>query len=576
LRSAALIFGLLAGLLGGVVIALGNLESGLATVTELGSQREFLAKFIVYAIPNLGLLGAGLTLARPRLGGLLMLVSAAAWLAAAFLAGHGAVFFAALPFTFAAAGGLVALFARRPPETFISPEPQEGTSLVARHWQGAPEPRLTPPPRPRRQPAEFRREPAFKPAPLLPPEPVDEPPPPSYEDDPPDEDYIDAVESFDDDEPEPAEEPLYDVDVPLPEADEAAAEDIFGAAGIEPPAASSRRQGRWSLPEAEEPPPPRAPAARYAAERQAVPQQHQSLPQRQPPQPQRQPLTASDAPPQRRWPERPFGRTSVPDTDRNEEEFEPEEAEDELPQLRDNPLRGFLQVLILGLFIVVVIGIAVAVYLDFGRGSQSLLFGSRPHATHVATTTAPAAEPSAAPGGALVLEQPAGSASTQHLAPVALADAGSVPRLFASDTPAGAGPIAAGGVLFSDPFAYCQSVGTIDAPDAEYNGPGVPPAIATALGVPQSTPGDEVHWRCANRTVLACASPGAACAPTPTVEVMLSYCAAHPDTQNIAAPNGTWSCEGTRPVIPRDQKWPVDARGFYPGAWRQVAPRAGG
>jgi len=76
--------------------------------------------------------------------------------------------------------------------------------------------------------------------------------------------------------------------------------------------------------------------------------------------------------------------------------------------------------------------------------------------------------------------------------------------------------------------------------------------------------------------VLACASPGAACAPTPTVEVMLSYCAAHPDTQNIAAPNGTWSCEGTRPVIPRDQKWPVDARGFYPGAWRQVAPPAGG
>ena len=39
------------------------------------------------------------------------------------------------------------------------------------------------------------------------------------------------------------------------------------------------------------------------------------------------------------------------------------------------------------------------------------------------------------------------------------------------------------------------------------------------------------------------------------------------DTPSLPAPNGSWSCNGKHPVIPRDQKWPVDARGFYPGAW---------
>ena len=129
----------------------------------------------------------------------------------------------------------------------------------------------------------------------------------------------------------------------------------------------------------------------------------------------------------------------------------------------------------------------------------------------------------------------------------------------------------------TDPFAYCRSVNTIDAPDISYSGPAAPPAVLAALrdrGGPVAT--DKDRWRCDSQAVLACnANHSAACDLTPTVDLMVSYCAQHPDTRSVPAPNGSWSCNGTRPVIPRDQKWPVDRRGFFPGAWTRVAPPAG-
>src|SRR5207302_728904 len=66
-RSAALIFGLLAGLFGCGAIVFGNLESGLSAIAALGTHHELIAKFGLYLIPNIGLLGAGLALAKPRL-----------------------------------------------------------------------------------------------------------------------------------------------------------------------------------------------------------------------------------------------------------------------------------------------------------------------------------------------------------------------------------------------------------------------------------------------------------------------------------------------------------------------------
>ena len=126
---------------------------------------------------------------------------------------------------------------------------------------------------------------------------------------------------------------------------------------------------------------------------------------------------------------------------------------------------------------------------------------------------------------------------------------------------------------FTDPFAYCAAVDTIDTPDDRFSGPPVPPAISNALHLPDSAKG-QIHWRCSSKAVFVCATTpaaAAACSLTPTVELMVSYCANHPDAQAIPAPNGFWSCNGVRPVIPRDQTWPVDARGFYPGAWQRLA-----
>jgi hypothetical protein len=101
--------------------------------------------------------------------------------------------------------------------------------------------------------------------------------------------------------------------------------------------------------------------------------------------------------------------------------------------------------------------------------------------------------------------------------------------------------------------------------------------VATALLLPKSAPAKEVHWRCAGGIALACNANGThACDPTPTVQQMLDYCAKHPGASAMPAPNGSWSCNGTRPVIPEDQSWPVDARGFYPNAWVRVSPLGAG
>ncbi|MGN6487704.1 MAG: hypothetical protein ACTHLT_07765, partial [Devosia sp.] len=73
--------------------------------------------------------------------------------------------------------------------------------------------------------------------------------------------------------------------------------------------------------------------------------------------------------------------------------------------------------------------------------------------------------------------------------------------------------------------------------------------------------------------VYACASfDWPVCAMTPTAEEMLDYCQSHAGAARLLAPNGTWSCEGTRPRLPEGASWPVDARGFFPRAWIRVPP----
>jgi hypothetical protein len=265
-------------------------------------------------------------------------------------------------------------------------------------------------------------------------------------------------------------------------------------------------------------------------------------------------------------------------------EFDPYNPR-ETGQRRRGPLGGLLRVLVLILFVLVVGGIAAAVYF-YERGGTSNLFGSRPPAAEAPAPAASIPQPAVAtPAPAAVSAAQSAPATPAPATPapaVAEAAAPAVqPAPTADTTPAAATPdqtpapadtaAASAPPTYTDLFAYCRAVDTTDTPDSMYTGPAVPAAVLKTLGL--SAPSDQAHWRCANQDVLACNSNhGAACDLTPTVDMMLSYCAGHPDAKRIPAPNGSWDCNGKRPVIPRDQKWPVDARGFYPGAWKRVVP----
>lgn len=142
---------------------------------------------------------------------------------------------------------------------------------------------------------------------------------------------------------------------------------------------------------------------------------------------------------------------------------------------------------------------------------------------------------------------------------------------------AGLQPVAATEGPWQDPFSYCTAVGTVDFPDRRYAGPPVVTGIAAALRVPESSSPDRVKWRCYEGAVMACAAfDRPVCALTPTVAEMVEFCAQNPDTPSLLAPNGNWSCDGTQPIIPEDQNWPVDARGFLPSAWQVVADPSSG
>ena len=550
MRSAALIFGLLAGLLGCGVIAFSNLETGLSAVTALGPHRELIAKFGLYLIPNIGFLGAGLALAKPRLAGLFMLLSAAAWAAAAFVAGHGAVLFAALPFTFVAAGGLVALFARRDqpgfdtddngpdsrPRWAVEPPPaDDDRQSYAPQGQG---------PGRRRQAPPLARQ---------------------YDDEPDDHQADDDQQDYgrhndDHQRYEQAEPEDFD---------------------------NRPRPGNRSP----------APQRRTMPEAPLLPEQRDEyFPERQPRPPSlSQQVAAGDfelspddfPPPQRR---------NFEPTRRNPyQEFEPYDPDQEPPR-RVGALRTIVRVVNFLLFVGLIGGAAAAVYFDYQRGANSLLFGN--HQSNTSQVVQPSQKPAIAP--ATVPPTPAKPASSNNTSdaapaspdaaapsdPATDASAGNRPVPLASPqdaSTAAATPPAAtatadtNSTVFNDPVKYCATVDTVDAPDGRFTGAAIPSGVASALQLPASADASKVHWRCAGKIAYACyATTIAVCSLTPTVELMVAYCAAHPDTQSIPAPNGFWNCNGKRPVIPRDQKWPADARGFYAPAWTRLADAANG
>jgi hypothetical protein len=149
--------------------------------------------------------------------------------------------------------------------------------------------------------------------------------------------------------------------------------------------------------------------------------------------------------------------------------------------------------------------------------------------------------------------------------------------------------VSATGQTFSDPFAYCASVGTVDAPTAAFTGPAVPPEVITGLqtamksDIPAEVMSQGTVWRCMDQQVYACfvganlpCSAKANTDKTPT-QAEKDFCADAANTNADAIPavvTGretvySWRCTNGEPAIDK-QVFQVDAQGFISDIWYQL------
>ena len=165
--------------------------------------------------------------------------------------------------------------------------------------------------------------------------------------------------------------------------------------------------------------------------------------------------------------------------------------------------------------------------------------------------------------------------------------------VFAAACAAADGSATSLSATFTDPFAYCAAVGTIDAPDARYAGPKVPDGVIEgfkkAAGLEASTAPSDVFkkatiWRCMEGKVYACnfganlpcdSKANTDKAPT---EAMASYCAANPNSDFIPmSVTGhdtiySWRCALDKPQL-LEQIGSVDARGYVAQIWYAIEPK---
>jgi putative hemolysin len=148
----------------------------------------------------------------------------------------------------------------------------------------------------------------------------------------------------------------------------------------------------------------------------------------------------------------------------------------------------------------------------------------------------------------------------------------------------------AGSSSYSDPFAYCAAVGTIDTPDARYNGPEMPDAVIQAMlrqGIVSADAPLEFQqnavWRCMNSSVWVChfganlpCLEKADTTQVPTAE-MEDYCEANPTEESIPAyvtGRATvyeWACQDGKPVVVK-QLFSSDAQGYLADFWYELTP----
>ena len=151
---------------------------------------------------------------------------------------------------------------------------------------------------------------------------------------------------------------------------------------------------------------------------------------------------------------------------------------------------------------------------------------------------------------------------------------------------------AVGSATFTDPFAYCAAVGTVDAPDARYTGPQVPDAVINgfkkAASLESSTePMDMLRkttiWRCMGDKVYACnfganlpCDSKANTNKTPTAP-MKDFCSANANSEGIPmAVTGhdtiyNWHCANGEPQV-LSQSETVDSAGYIAQIWYAISP----
>jgi hypothetical protein len=139
LRIAALAFGVIAGLIASLILALGGLD--VALVGASADRQMQVTRFGLFVIANLGVFGAGLVLASPLGGAVLFAIGAVAWVVSALLLHHGVDLVLIVPpalLLVATALSVVAFFRRGRPITVPplrlgrrsrAPEPQEFDDL---------------------------------------------------------------------------------------------------------------------------------------------------------------------------------------------------------------------------------------------------------------------------------------------------------------------------------------------------------------------------------------------------------------------------------------------------------------
>jgi hypothetical protein len=145
---------------------------------------------------------------------------------------------------------------------------------------------------------------------------------------------------------------------------------------------------------------------------------------------------------------------------------------------------------------------------------------------------------------------------------------------------------------YSDPFAYCAAVGTVDAPDERYAGPAAPEAVIEGLREKAEIAGDAPDdwvaagtvWRCMDGDVWACfvganlpCSERADTSMTPRPELE-GFCDANPNADVIpAAVTGRatvyeWRCVDGAPQAVRQVLTP-DAQGFLSDFWYELSAK---